>query len=925
MKSTDSAPTPSSNLYRPPVGKRLRLLLAVVFGLFALAAANAVYLLGVRLAGWLTGTSLEGQLYIVMFLVHLVLGLLIILPVLVFGALHLRNARRLPNRRAARVGYGLLTTAMVLIASGVVLTRLEGIIVVTDPAVRETAYWLHVATPLVAAWLFVLHRLAGRKIRWRIGVAWSAAAVGFTMLMLVWQLPEAIRRQAPVADERRFFPSLVRTASGDLIPAQALDNNDFCRECHAEVHQRWQMSAHRLSSFNNPPYRFSVLRTREVSMQRQGNVELARFCAGCHDLVPLLSGRFDDPSYDVDNDPTAHAGITCTVCHAVTEIGSARGNADLVISEPVQYPFADSASPFLSWLNRQLIKAKPELHKQTYLKPLHRSSELCGTCHKVHIPEELNQYKWLRGQNHYDSFLLSGVSGHGVASFYYPQQAAERCATCHMPLLPSQELGARDFGSGELAVHDHLFPGANTALPLLTSVTGAEVAVAAHQSFLEGAARVDLFGIRDGGTIDGRLQAPLRPELPVLQPGHTYLIETVIRTTRVGHLLTQGTADSNQLWLDIEVRSGGQVIGRSGGMNQDGFVDPWSHFVNAYVIDRDGNRIDRRNAEDIFVPLYDNQIPPGAADVVHLRLQAPEQAPGAVEIVASLRYRKFDTTYMRHVFGSDYRNQLPVTTIASDRVVLPVATDEWTGEYAPSPAPEWERWNDFGIGLLRRSGQGELRQAEAAFQRVEALGRAAGPLNLARLYLREGRVASEAPAALARAAGHDPPADPWSLLWFAALINHQNGRFDEAIADLKQIVDGGFAEAAGRGFDFSKDYRLLNQLGESTFQRALRERGRQRRDRRDALLTEAAGWYQRALELDPENLQAHWGLKQVLADLGDHEGAARHAAAHARYRPDDNARDRSMTAARRRDPAADHAAEAVVIYDLQRPGAYGLE
>lgn len=31
-----------------------------------------------------------------------------------------------------------------------------------------------------------------------------------------------------------------------------------------------------------------------------------------------------------------------------------------------------------------------------------------------------------------------------------------------------------------------------------------------------------------------------------------------------------------------------------------------------------------------------------------------------------------------------------------------------------------------------------------------------------------------------------------------------------------------------------------------------------------------------------------------------------------------------VTLHRRNNPAADHAAEAVVIYDLQRPGAYGL-
>jgi hypothetical protein len=42
---------------------------------------------------------------------------------------------------------------------------------------------------------------------------------------------------------------------------------------------------------------------------------------------------------------------------------------------------------------------------------------------------------------------------------------------------------------------------------------------------------------------------------------------------------------------------------------------------------------------------------------------------------------------------------------------------------------------------------------------------------------------------------------------------------------------------------------------------------------------------------------------------------------HERYRPDDNARDRAVTAARRRDPAADHAAQALVIYPLQRLGA----
>ena len=70
----------------------------------------------------------------------------------------------------------------------------------------------------------------------------------------------------------------------------------------------------------------------------------------------------------------------------------------------------------------------------------------------------------------------------------------------------------------------------------------------------------------------------------------------------------------------------------------DGRVDPWSHFVNAYVIDREGNRIDRRNAEDIFIALYNHQIPPGAGDVVHGAFRVPEDltAPVTVDMLHSV-------------------------------------------------------------------------------------------------------------------------------------------------------------------------------------------------------------------------------------------------------------------------------------------------
>src|SRR5262249_43752746 len=159
--------------------------------------------------------------------------------------------------------------------------------------------------------------------------------------------------------------------------------------------------------------------------------------------------------------------------------------------------------------------------KKTFLKPFHKSagndkaSEFCSTCHKVNLPAALNHYKeWLRGQNHYDTFLLSGVSGRGARSFSYPPQARTNCADCHMPLKESPgDLAAKDrAGSGRRTVHHHGFPAANTGLFALLKnedrykglSDGFDRAIQLHTNFLTGTdpdgkdrkLRIDLFGVK---------------------------------------------------------------------------------------------------------------------------------------------------------------------------------------------------------------------------------------------------------------------------------------------------------------------------------------------------------------------------------------------------------------------------------------------
>ena len=72
--------------------------------------------------------------------------------------------------------------------------------------------------------------------------------------------------------------------------------------------------------------------------------------------------------------------------------------------------------------------------------------------------------------------------------------------------------------------------------------------------------RIDLFGVKRfaaDGTVDDASLAVLRPELPKLVPGETYLIETVVRTLDIGHAFSQGTADSNEIWVDFTATCNG--------------------------------------------------------------------------------------------------------------------------------------------------------------------------------------------------------------------------------------------------------------------------------------------------------------------------------------------------------------------------------
>ncbi len=219
MASTAEVPRPEKRVYVRAVGPKLRILLYVVFGLTALLGANSVYLSTITFLEWLASRlAWERQIfqdffYQYMFLVHLVVGLLLVVPFVVFGLVHLWATRQRKNRRAVRIGYALFFVGVAVLVTGVLLMRVGGFDL-KQPLARSIIYWLHIACPLATVWLYWLHRLAGPKIKWKVGLTYlgAVAAVVCAMMVLHAQDPRQWYARQSQEGVKYFQPSRANLA-----------------------------------------------------------------------------------------------------------------------------------------------------------------------------------------------------------------------------------------------------------------------------------------------------------------------------------------------------------------------------------------------------------------------------------------------------------------------------------------------------------------------------------------------------------------------------------------------------------------------------------------------------------------------------------------------------------------------------------------
>jgi len=715
--------------------------------------------------------------------------------------------------------------------------------------------------------------------------------------------------------EGSFFPSSAQVYGKQKIPSKFFMESDSCKRCHEDIYNQWFSSAHHFSSFNNQWYRKSI-----EYMQDTIGTKPSKWCGGCHDPAVLYAGLMDTPIKQIVHRPEAQAGLGCMMCHSIADVKSTMGQGDFYLEYPKLHELAATKNPVARELHDFLIKLNPEPHRRVFLKPFMRdqTAEFCSSCHKVHLDVPVNSYRWFRGFNEYDNWQASGVSGQGARSFYYPPKS-QQCADCHMPSEASKDQGningfvhshrfpaantavptanedaaqlklTEDFLKGSLTVD--IFALSPAQAPLKTS--------AATQSDLSTTFAVGEEAenkVAAIGTEAAPITAPLDLVQPPLRRGDTVRVDVVVRTKRVGHFFPGGTVDAYDTWLELKgTDDKGQTVFWSGMVEDNGHgpVEKGAHFYRSLQIDAHGNPINKRNAWATRAVVYVRLIPPGAADTVHYRVHIPDNAGSKITFHARLCYRKFSWYGTQEAFAGipdpsrpdavtpDYDDRttlftaslsgvsakqekipdLPIVAVAENEVTLPVVA-HGTPAFEPKTIvkkEEWQRWNDYGIGLFL---QGDLKSAAAAFTKVTESdpNNPDGWVNIGRCAVQEGDM-PRARTVLEKALSLSPKLARAN--YFYARVLRSDGNYDGAAARLRSVLE-----------QYPRDRVALNDLGRVLFLQRKYD--------------EAVKVLQSVLAIDPEDLQAHYNLMLCYNGLGNEKLAKDHQARYMRFKADES-------------------------------------
>lgn len=538
----------------------------------------------------------------------------------------------------------------------------------------------------------------------------------------------------------RFAPSLVRLVD-DEPRLETLGEVEQCGECHAEIVAEWRDSMHAFASFNNPLYRMAFDDfVGHADSGNESNGEKARFCGGCHDPALL----FDDSIVDAvePDDPRAHVGVSCGVCHGVKG-ASFDGNASYELTTS-EIPLPEEDDP-----------ASLERHVERVSTRAVDDDALCASCHRGFLTEATGHEAFIQGIDEYRPWARSGYAGNPLTRLDEAVEA-QSCTDCHMP-------------EADAGTRSHRFPGGHTSF---AKMIGSEEQLQANQELLGAAATLDIAAV---GTSANEL--PAEPEPFSIAPGDTFWFDVVVRNTGVGHNLPGGSKDLKDTWLEVVVSDvdGNRLalagvkhagVKHAGDKHAEGGDDPSAHRFRVLLVDDEGQSEEGHDVAHFRTPAFDHTISPRDAATVRYRWTLPEslsESAFPLQVRVKLRHRRLNKAFADascRAFGTE-RGQAFAEAAQRHLSVNPdpcveqpifdmntasasIGRDSFELPQLPE-RPAWKRWFERGLGLQRSLSE-QLYEAHDSFDRaLAALGeegdkhhRAMALVGKAQVFARQG-------------------------------------------------------------------------------------------------------------------------------------------------------------------------------------------
>lgn len=661
---------------------------------FSLLSGVLVFLVLTGLAVWLLPFSVPIQVSV---LVHTLLGLTIVIPLTLWQLSHwlaTRKARRSFRKFCAYTGFW---TMAAVVVSGLVLTWQAIFGLYVSHLWDQLHLWSGIAAlPFVGyhVWPHAkkagqnLHKglndlnghnanngfvlpdfSSGRRHMWLasgLTVTALGAVVGILAVTYNVYAPDFSHYKLP-ADYKMpygkdiFAPSMAKTVSGGPVAPQLLAGSKTCGAsgCHTEIYNEWAANTHRWSSEDKG---FQAVQAALIHAE---GAPAARYCAGCHDPVSLLSG-YKNASTSIEA-PGFTEGASCVVCHAMRRV-DVQGNGNYVWGPPKPYLFEYAAAGRAASITHFLIRAYPRQHDEDYDLTLDKNPASCGACHKQFIDKEINHVGWVQLQNQYDDWK------HGKWNTDPNTAHRLRCQQCHMYYQESRSLALADpydlkAGLG-LKHRNHWFAAANQWMPAAVNAPDSKAQTERVITWLKGAKYIPEI-------------AKLWPKGPVLpikivpprsiRPGEITEFRAVISNNKAGHSFPTGPLDLIRAWVEVKVSDqSGRVIFHSGELLPDDHLEPGTFVLKAEGVNADGQEIVRHDLWHYVGAKWKRAIFAGYSDMYEYRFTVPRSVKGPLTITARLRYRKANQHFMDFAFPGMHL-QSPITNLSSDRVEVLLA------------------------------------------------------------------------------------------------------------------------------------------------------------------------------------------------------------------------------------------------------------